>query len=50
MNDVLKKQLMIVKVEKVKKSYTLIHPPSQCLQLVSERVLHRKPYQLEVDP
>ena len=27
MNDVLKKQLMIVKVEKVIKSYTLIHPP-----------------------
>ena len=27
MNDVLKKQLMIVKVEKVIKIYTLIHPP-----------------------
>ena len=42
-------KLLIIKVGKSNKDFTLIHPPSQCLQLGSESVLHRKPYRLEGD-
>ena len=35
------------RLKRSKNSLTLIHPPSQCQQLVSEQVLHKPTLQLE---